>query len=431
MKQGNDRSTKLVTLAFLWGAMFFSFMIRYALGVVAPTLMNLYHLSPKTMGYILSGWNWSYTGALVFMGPIVDRFGPWAVMGIGSAVWGLSTFALPLATGATSLILLRPIFGFGDSMLICSTATSVSRTFNSQERTRAMAAAFSGNDVGLAAGAAVATFILLRFGWQAVFYCIGGASLLWTLAWFRLYPDKRIGPVVRMQSSHVQNSDSRGRPWISLFRSRSTWGIGFGQMGYLYVYSFFVSWLPAYLILDRKMTLAKSGIIAALPFWMGLLCVLTGGWLGDHLMQRGVRPAVSRKSIIGVGLLGATVMLVGVSFVQQSWLVVTLVILTVGCLRMTTGSVNSLPIDLAPASAVGSLSAIQNFFGNVGGLLAPIVTGYLFSATKSFLASFVVAGGMATLGAISYVFIVGNLENLEMRPTPPSGTVTVPQSQAL
>jgi MFS family permease len=90
-------------------------------------------------------------------------------MGIGSAVWGLSTFALPVATGATSLILLRLIFGFGDSMLICSTATSVSRAFNSRERTRAMAVAFSGNDMGLAAGAAIATLILAQFGWRTVF----------------------------------------------------------------------------------------------------------------------------------------------------------------------------------------------------------------------------------------------------------------------
>jgi MFS transporter, ACS family, D-galactonate transporter len=428
MHQGKKQSMKLTTLAFLWGAMFFSFMIRYALGVAAPTLMRLYHLSPKTMGYVLSGWQWSYTGALAFVGPIVDRFGPWAIMGIGSAIWGLSTVALPVATGASSLILMRLFFGFGNSMLICSTATSVSRAFNARERTRAMAVAFSGNDMGLAAGAAVATLILARFGWQAVFYCIGGASLLWTLAWFRLYPDKRIGSLGRIQSSRAEISDFRRLPWTALFRSRSTWGIGFGQMGYLYVYNFFVSWLPAYLILDRKMTILNSGIIAALPFWMGFVCNLAGGWLGDDLIRRGIRPTVSRKSIIGAGLVGATALLVGVAYVQQSWLVVAFVILTVGCLRMTTASVNSLPIDLAPPSAVGSLTAIQNFFGNIGGLLAPIVTGYLFAATKSFIASFLVAGGMATLGAISYIFIVGNLENSQEGSETTSSTVTVVQS---
>ena len=57
---------------------------------------------------------------------------------------------------------------------------------------------------------------------------------------------------------------------------------------------------------------------------------------------------------------------------------------------------------------VGALTGLQNFFGNIGGLLAPIVTGYIVNATGSFSASFVVAGGMALFGAASYVFIVDN-----------------------
>ena len=55
---------------------------------------------------------------------------------------------------------------------------------------------------------------------------------------------------------------------------------------------------------------------------------------------------------------------------------------------------------------VGALTGIQNFFGSIGGLLAPIVTGYIVNATGSFDGAFVVAGGMALFGAISYVFIV-------------------------
>ena len=78
---------------------------------------------------------------------------------------------------------------------------------------------------------------------------------------------------------------------------------------------------------------------------------------------------------------------------------------------MTTGSVNALPIDLALNSAVGALSSIQNFFGNIGAVSAPIVTGYLVSATGSFTIALVVAGAMATLGAAAYIFILGDLES--------------------
>jgi ACS family D-galactonate transporter-like MFS transporter len=65
---------------------------------------------------------------------------------------------------------------------------------------------------------------------------------------------------------------------------------------------------------------------------------------------------------------------------------------------------------------VATLTSIQNLFGNIGGLLAPIVTGYMVNATGSFVGSLVVAGGMALFGAISYVFILGNLETSRIKP---------------
>jgi MFS transporter, ACS family, D-galactonate transporter len=433
MNQHGDRVNKIITVSLLFGAQLFTYMIRYALSIVAPTLMKQYHLSPETMGYILSGWNWSYTAGLPVLGAVVDRFGAWIVMGSGSVVWGISTIALPLASGAASLFLLRMIFGFGHSMLISAGASAISRGFSVKERTRVVAIAFTGNQVGLAICATVAAFLLAHLGWPAVFYCIGGASLLLTVAWFGWYPDKRIGrQSAGTGSIHSSQETTRQRiSWLSLLRRRSTWGIALGQMGYLYAYFFFVSWLPEYLVLERKMTLLQSGIASALPFWAGVLGTLGGGWLGDYLMRRGLTATVSRKSIIGAGLTASTVLVVAAAYVEQSWLAVTLLTLCVGSLRLTTGSVNSLPIDLAPPAAVASLTSIQNLVGSVGGLLAPIVTGRIVNATGSFVISLVVAGGMALFGAISYVFIMGNLEKDPLAPTAPALASRVSPSGAV
>ena len=85
-----------------------------------------------------------------------------------------------------------------------------------------------------------------------------------------------------------------------------------------------------------------------------------------------------------------------------------------GALRATTGAANALPIDLAPPRAVAALTSIQNFAGNISGLLAPIVTGYLLQTTGSFVIALVVAGGMVFMGAASYLFIVGRVEPLDL-----------------
>ncbi|MBI4455914.1 MAG: MFS transporter [Acidobacteria bacterium] len=415
MEQEKRVLTKWSVVALVWLAMVISHIIRVALGVAAPTLMRLYNIPPDVMGYILSGWNWAYTICLLPAGPLVDRFGPWIVMGIGSGVWGAATLALPLASTAMSLFLMRALFGLGHSMLIPTTSSSVSRWFEAEQRATAVGFAFSGNQVGLALGATVAAFILARLGWEAVFYSIGSASLLVTLLWFALYPGKGIGRQVALKQRGSGSGATRIY-WLSLLRFRSTWGIFFGQMGYLYAYFFFMSWLPGYLILERKMSIMRTGLIGSLPFWAGMIGTLGGGWLGDYLIRRGFSRTASRKGIIGVGLGLATILVVTAAFTPQTWLAVTLLTLCMLSLRLTTASGNSTPIDLAPPTAVGSLTSIQNFGGNIGGLLAPIVTGYLLKATGSFVSALLMAGAMATLGAISYVFIMGRLETMEVAP---------------
>src|SRR2546427_3490578 len=84
MNEKTEGANKIVTCGLLFTAQLFSFMIRFAFGVVAPVLMEMYRISPKAMGYVLSGWNWSYTAGLPIMGVIVDRFGPYIVLGVGS-----------------------------------------------------------------------------------------------------------------------------------------------------------------------------------------------------------------------------------------------------------------------------------------------------------------------------------------------------------
>src|SRR2546425_5561576 len=105
---------------------------------------------------------------------VVDRFGLSIFLARGPLAGGIITIALPVSTAPLSLFLMRMVFGFAQTPLIPAGATAVSRRFTIQERTRIIAIAFAGNQMGVAIGATVAAFILATLGWQAVFYCIGG-----------------------------------------------------------------------------------------------------------------------------------------------------------------------------------------------------------------------------------------------------------------
>ena len=400
-------------VALCWGALVMTSMIRISLGIAAPTLMEEYDISPSTMGYVLSGWNWVYTALQLLVGPLVDRFGSWMVLGAGAGMWSLSTIALPLATTALGLFMFRALFGIGHSMLIPAQGSAISRWFPSEQRSTALGFAFSGSQVGSFIGAALCAFILSRFGWQSIFYWIGGANLLFAVLWILLHPDKKVGPQVKL-AREAETETTQRVSVISLLRYRSAWGLAFGQMGYLYAYHVFLSWLPSYLVMERNMSIALTGIFAGLPFLMGIIGTIGGGWLGDDLIRRGFRHTAARKTVIGVGMMAATVMVVAAAYTPQTWLAITLLTFCMGCLRATTGSANAMPIDLAPSASVASLISIQNFGGNIGGLAAPIVTGYILGATGSFTGALVTAGAVMTFGAFSYVFIVGRLPEEEV-----------------
>jgi len=406
----------------LFGGMgFVTTLVRIAMGFAAPSLMRLYDISPQAMGWILSGYSWTYTGSLLFIGPIVDRFGPWLVVGIGSGVWGMATLALPLASTAPMFFVMRALFGLGHSMYIPAQAACISRWVGADQRATAVGLCFCGGQVGLAIGPALAAGLMSGLGWEWVFYAFGGLSLVFCLIWFSFYP--REGAAAAVASSPVEQvSEEVKISWSALLRYRSTWGMVLGQMGNLYTYYFFISWLPSYLMLERNMNLLGTGIFTGSPLLLGTVAVVAGGWLGDHLIRRGVSRTASRKGMIVTGLTGAMVLVVTAAFITQTWLAGLLLTLAMLSLRMTGASVGAIPIDLAPPGSVASLASIQSFAGNIGGLLAPIVTGYIFGATGSFFVALLVAGGMTLLGACSYLFILGPVETL---PVPKSAEQTV------
>ena len=403
---------KWAVVGLFWLVQVFTDIIRVSLAVVAPTLMRQYEITPQVMGYILSGWNWTYVGFLPFAGPIVDRLGPWIVLGVGSTIWGLATLALPLAAGVVSLFLLRALFGFGHCVRFPSQASAIARWFHPNQRATALGLCFSGGQVGLATGTMIAAFVLDRLGWQWVFYFMGSASLVFTLVWLVLYPEKKIGRQAAVQVDEEKGSEVPRIRWASLFTHRSVWGIVFGQMGYLYAYFFFITWLPSYLILEREMTVLETGIVASLPFWMGLVGTLTGGWVGDYLIRRGFSRTASRKTMIGVGLTLVTITMVAAALATQTWLAVTLLTLCMGSMRLITASANSAPLDLAPPTVVASLTSIQNTIGTVSSMLVAIITGYIVGTTGSFVLALLVAGAMALGGALSYVFLVKSFDPL-------------------
>ena len=363
----------------LFMANLFAYMDRVNMSVVLPTLIKEFHLTKAEAGWLLSAFNWAFMLSLLAAGPLVDWLKPRLVYPTGVGIWSAATFGCGLTSSVGPLAAFRVLLGVGEAAYIPSSAKVISRIYRKDDRAKVVGVFFAGNKVGLTVGVPLAALVLHVWGWQAVFYVTGILSMLWLVLWLPIYRETR--GVLEPGVSEIRPP---GVTWASLLTYRSTWALILGQAGYLYMYYVFVAWLPSYLVLQRKMSVLETGFVGMLPFLVSTGTTVLGGWGADLMIRKGHDTTLARKLFVVGGLFLATVFVVMGAYAEATGLAVTLLIISMGCLGLTTANVNTMPIDLAPRHIVSSLTSLQNFGGNLGGALAPVVTGILYGATGDF-----------------------------------------------
>jgi MFS family permease len=382
-----------------------AYIDRVAFAVAGPAeLVKVQGYTPGELGVLLSIFNWCFTFSLLLAGPFTDWARPRLSYPAGVGTWSLATALCSTTKLFAPLAAFLALLGIGESVMIPSGSRVIRETFEKKNRAAAVGTFFAGNKIGLTLGVPLTSLLLVHWGWEFVFYITGALGLVWVMWWIAVYraPER----------ADEKPSGAEGRiRWATLLRYRTTWGVMLGQAGYLYIYYVFATWLPGYLVLQRGMSVLATGFVGMLPFLIGTICVVLGGWAGDRLIARGNRVTVVRKGFGVGGLLGATIFTIAGAYTQDTVLAVTLLTCSVASFSFSTAALNSMCIDVAPPHIVSSLVSLQNFGGNVGGSFAPLVTGLLVSSSSDFTLPLLVAAGVALVfGCGSYGFIVGNLD---------------------
>jgi len=401
----------MVAMFFL--SMVIAYMDRVNFSVVIPTLMKEYHLAPEVAGVLLSIFSWALAAAYLFSGPLVDRFHSRRMLPGGVGVWSLATFIAGLSATVPVLGAARVLLGLGESTQIPSVSKLISELFPKSQRGKAVGIYFSGSKIGLVIGAPLAAAILAEYGWHMVFFATGIISAMWLVPWFLIYrPGKEvIQEELPAKDAEAPQLPAGKRNWTQLFSYKETWVLMLGQAGYLYVYFVFLSWLPSYLILERGMSVLKTGIFSTFPFIIAVFVGIFSGWLSDRWIQHGGTMTLVRKTFIGGGFALSTIFIVIATNITSEGLSLLFLFMSMGILGMTSPNINALPIDLSSGEVVSSVAALQNLGGSIGSALSPIVTGILYASTGSFQVALLVTGGVALVfGTCVHVFLLDKIE---------------------
>ncbi|MDR3562233.1 MAG: MFS transporter [Negativicutes bacterium] len=395
-------------VGMLWLAMVFAYMDRINLSIAMPVLIKEYGVSPSSAGFLLSAFNIGIALSMLAIGPVTDILRPKKVFPAGVALWSIATWAASLSPSVTFLAITRAIVGVGEASVIPSASRIIADIFRKEDRGKVVGIYFSGTKVGLTIGAPLAAAILSAYGWKAVFYVTGFISAAWLLLWLPIYRESK-GVV----PPEIPEEDVRpeGVTWLSLLTYRSVWGVILGQAGYLFIYFVFITWMPSYLVLERKMSILNTGFVAMLPFLVAVFSGIYSGWLADRWISRGGDLTTVRRTFIVGGFLFSTIFIIIAAYMESTSAAVLFLILSMGALGMASPNVNALPIDIAPRHIVSSVAALQNFGGNIGGAIAPILTGFLYQSTGSFQTALIATGIIAlVIGAGGNTIVLGKIE---------------------
>ena len=175
---------------------------------------------------------------------------------------------------------------------------------------------------------------------------------------------------------------------------------------------FFLTWFPTYLVHAKGLTILKVGVIASIPALAGFAGGLLGGWVSDLMLKHGKSLTAARKTPIILGLiLSGTIMLA--NYVSALWAIIA--IMSLAFFSKGFGAIGWVVIsDASPKEMVGLSGGIFNFAGNLASIVTPIVIGYILETTGSFNGALIFVGSMGLLGAMSYLFIVGEIKRLEL-----------------
>jgi len=392
------RGHQTVTLGLLFFAGMVNFLDRSSLAIANTTVRAEMHLNATQMGWLLSAFSLAYGVAQLPLIGLLDRAGTRKVLGGGLVLWSAAQMLTGLVRGFPMFIALRVLLGVGEAPFYPAGVRSVREWFSAKTRARATAVMSSSSTIGLAVAPPLLTWIMLSLGWRAMFVVLGAAGLAVAVAWIALHRARRETEF----HEEVVETKTPEAAWRALIRQRTVWGMMLGWGGINYTVWLYLAWLPGYLQEQRHLSLARTGVVAAVPFLAGAVGMWSSGVVSDWLAHRGeALTTVHRRNIV----CGMLVSALSTFLVARSATTVEAVAGISGaifCIHFAGTSGWGYVQTVSPLKYVASLGALQNFASFMIASAGPVLTGWLLDRTHSFTIALSVCSAVTLLGAVSY-----------------------------
>ncbi|QUR66058.1 MFS transporter [Mycobacterium spongiae] len=409
------RSASIRIVPFLMALYFVNYLDRINLGIAKNDISTHLQLSSTMFGLVSGIFFVGYVLVEVPSNLALYRYGARRWLARIAVSWGIVVVAIGFAPNVATLLALRFLLGVAEAGLFPGVIFYLSRWFPRGYRARMIALFMTASPIAAAVGTPVSAWLIQvgdgvfgMAGWQFMMICEGVPAIaLGVICWFYLtdspdkarwlQPDERRWLVdVLAQERRQVRSDFRFSLRGALTSPR-VWALALVYFGIAYGLYALAFYMPSIISGFRKtfrieLSIVQIGLITAIPY----ACAAVGMYLwsrhadrtGDHVRHVAIA--------LFVGGLAIPVAL----YLHSPVLVVIFVAITATAVFGAIPSFWALPSRFLAGTAAAGAIGLINSIGNLGGFVAPYVTGALEQATGTDKAGMWLVGLVMLMSAL-------------------------------
>ena len=389
-----------------------TYMDRTIIASAMPLIQKELGFSLITAGWILASFRWGFTLFQIPGAWFGDKIGPRRALTIIVTWWSVFTSLTTLAWSAASMVVVRFIFGVGESGAFPIATRSLSRWMLPAERGFAQGITHAGSRLGAAITPPLVVWMILLYGWRSPFLAFAGLGIVWAALWFFYYrdsPEQHRGVnAAELDLIHSTTGGPRPQvgvrvPWRRILSSRTVWQLALMYFCYQYALAVYLDWFPTYLNSHRGFDLKADGILRQSPVARGHSRRSRRRLAFRSLFATHRNVAYARRIVGIAGFVIAALGILPATLTHDPKLCVAFSCLAFGGLELTVGVSWAIPLDIGGDFA-GCTASVMNMCGNIGGAISPALLAYLvrdFGWDVPFFAT----SALCVIGAIIYAKI--------------------------
>ncbi len=410
-----------VICGLLFAATAINYVDRQMIGVLELTLRDELHWSPGDYANIIFWFQAAYAIGYLTFGKVVDWIGARLGYAIAVVIWTIAHIAHGGVHSAAQFAMARFGLGIGESGNFPAGVKAVADWFPVKERALAIGIFNAGANVGAILTPLLIWLLVPAIGWRMTFFLTGIFGIIWLIAWLAIYRDrpadhKKVG---QAELDHINQdpADPQAKPawlWLKLLKRRETWAYALGKFFIDPIWWFYLFWLPGYLGKQYNLDLVHWTTPVAVFALGGIYLIsdvgsIAGGWLSGHFLKRGKSVNQARKLTMLICALFVLPVVFATS-VQNLWVSVLIIGVAAAAHQAFSANLYTLPSDMFPRFAVGSVIGIGGTIGAIGGMFFSKYAGVVLGHGENYAPLFAVAGAAYFLALIAIHLLSPKLE---------------------